>query len=172
MYRTRRNAPTNVPAALLHLNLSRDDKMAVNYEILNSWKEIAVYLGRGIRTVQRWEIDLGLPVRRPRGKARSAVIALKAELDSWLSGSHKETLSKEIITKPSTAGPQAQSLHCSDTELLVSKTKQVLERSFDVCRQSRHLYEQLTRLTTRLALRKPLQPPVTIQHTKASTTSS
>lgn len=52
--------------------------------ILNSWKEIAQYLGRGVRTVQRWEADLGLPVRRPRGKRRSAVIAVTGELDRWM----------------------------------------------------------------------------------------
>jgi hypothetical protein len=51
---------------------------------LNSWKEIATYMGRGVRTVQRWEQELGLPVRRPRGKSRSAVIALAADLDEWL----------------------------------------------------------------------------------------
>lgn len=52
--------------------------------ILNSWKEIATYLDRGVRTVQRWEADLGLPVRRPRGKSRSAVIAVRSDLDEWL----------------------------------------------------------------------------------------
>ncbi len=52
--------------------------------VLNSWKEIAQYLGRGVRTVQRYEHDLGLPVRRPRGKSRSAVIALSEDLDRWL----------------------------------------------------------------------------------------
>jgi hypothetical protein len=56
----------------------------MNSEVLNSWKEIAAYLGRGVRTVQRWEHDLALPVRRPRGKDRSAVIALKSDLDKWL----------------------------------------------------------------------------------------
>jgi phage terminase Nu1 subunit (DNA packaging protein) len=56
----------------------------MNSEVLNSWKEIAAYLGRGVRTVQRWERELGLPVRRPRGKDRSAVIALKSDLDKWL----------------------------------------------------------------------------------------
>lgn len=56
----------------------------MNNEVLNSWKEIAAYLGRGVRTVQRWEHDLALPVRRPRGKDRSAVIALKSDLDKWL----------------------------------------------------------------------------------------
>jgi hypothetical protein len=53
-------------------------------QLLNSWKEIAAYLGRGVRTAQRWERDLRLPVRRPRGKDRSAVIAFTNELDCWL----------------------------------------------------------------------------------------
>lgn len=52
--------------------------------VLNSWKEIASYLGRGVRTVQRWEHDLNLPVRRPRGGERSAVLAFPRELDQWL----------------------------------------------------------------------------------------
>ena len=53
-------------------------------QVLNSWKEIAAYLGRGVRTVQRWERDLRLPVHRPKGKDRSAVLAFPAELDQWL----------------------------------------------------------------------------------------
>ena len=56
-------------------------------EILNSWKEIAVYLGRGVRTVQRWEAELGLPVRRPRGKRHSIVVATRTELDAWMASS-------------------------------------------------------------------------------------
>lgn len=53
-------------------------------DILNSWKEIASYLSRGVRTVQRWEAELGMPVRRPRGRGRSAVIAIRSELDQWI----------------------------------------------------------------------------------------
>jgi hypothetical protein len=53
-------------------------------ELLNSWKEIAAYLGRGVRTVQRWEAQLGMPVHRPHGHLRSAVLALTHELDGWL----------------------------------------------------------------------------------------
>ena len=52
---------------------------------LSSWKEIAQYFGRGVRTVQRWEAVLGLPVRRPHGRSRSAVMAITGELDEWLS---------------------------------------------------------------------------------------
>ncbi len=53
-------------------------------KILNSWKEIAAYLGRAVRTVQRWERDYRLPVRRPAGKGRSAVMAFSNELTAWL----------------------------------------------------------------------------------------
>jgi hypothetical protein len=52
--------------------------------IFNSWKEIAQYMGRAVRTLQRWEHDLGLPVHRPKGKDRSAVLAFAEELDTWL----------------------------------------------------------------------------------------
>ena len=66
--------------------MSGSDRAYIRSEVLNSWKEIAEYLNRGIRTVQRWERDLKLPVRRPRGKRRSAVLALPKELDAWLGG--------------------------------------------------------------------------------------
>ena len=48
-----------------------------------SWKEIAQYMGRGVRTVQRWE-EFGLPVHRPAGRERSAVFAIEHELDAWM----------------------------------------------------------------------------------------
>lgn len=50
---------------------------------LNGWKEIGSYLGRVVRTAQRWE-TLGMPVHRPATKKRTAVIAFPHELDSWL----------------------------------------------------------------------------------------
>lgn len=52
--------------------------------ILSGWKDIARYLGRGVRTVQRWEMCLGLPVIRPAGHGRSAVCAQSEQLDAWL----------------------------------------------------------------------------------------
>jgi len=55
-----------------------------NPEILNGWKRIAKYLGKGIRTVQRYEQELGLPIRRPIGKLHGSVIATKVELDGWI----------------------------------------------------------------------------------------
>jgi TolB-like protein len=50
---------------------------------LDSWKEIASYLKRDVRTVQRWEKAAGLPVHRLRIGKSGGVYALKSELDSW-----------------------------------------------------------------------------------------
>ena len=56
-------------------------------KFLTGWKEIASYLGKGVRTVQRYEREMGLPVRRPAGRPRAAVIATTAELDAWVAAS-------------------------------------------------------------------------------------
>ena len=50
---------------------------------LDSWKEIATYLGRGIRTVQRWEREEGLPVHRLAHAERGSVFADPTELTDW-----------------------------------------------------------------------------------------
>ncbi len=52
-------------------------------ERLESWKEIATYLNRGERTVQRWEREQGLPVHRLAHNKHSSVYAYAAELDAW-----------------------------------------------------------------------------------------
>ena len=52
--------------------------------ILNGWKEISNHIERGVRTAQRWEALLGMPVHRPALKDRSAVVAFTDELDGWI----------------------------------------------------------------------------------------
>lgn len=53
--------------------------------VLSCWKDIAKYLGKGVRTVQRWEREFELPVLRPKGAHRkSAVTAHPRDLDAWL----------------------------------------------------------------------------------------
>ena len=59
--------------------------MKMQRRILHSWKEIASYVGRGIRTIQRYEVQFGLPVHRLVGSSRSAVMAFSDEIDAWLS---------------------------------------------------------------------------------------
>lgn len=51
---------------------------------LDSWKEIAAYLNRDVRTVQRWEKSEKLPVLRHLHEAQASVYAYTGELDAWL----------------------------------------------------------------------------------------
>jgi TolB-like protein/thioredoxin-like negative regulator of GroEL len=50
---------------------------------LDSWKEIAAYLKRDIRTVQLWEKKEGLPIHRHTHASRASVYAFPAEIDAW-----------------------------------------------------------------------------------------
>ncbi len=53
-------------------------------ERLDSWKEIAAYVGRDIRTVQRWERTEGLPVKRHLHQSQYTVYAFRPEIDLWM----------------------------------------------------------------------------------------
>ena len=61
---------------------------------LDSWKEIAEYLHKDVRTVIRWEKEKGLPVRRLPGGKRQSVFALTSEIDAWAErlGAHEESV--------------------------------------------------------------------------------
>ena len=50
---------------------------------LDSWKEIAAYLGREVRTVQLWEKNEGLPIHRHQHARQGSVYAFQSELDAW-----------------------------------------------------------------------------------------
>lgn len=52
--------------------------------VLGSWKEIAVYLNRGVRTTQRWELQKSLPVRRVGRGNKAPVFAFRTEIHDWL----------------------------------------------------------------------------------------
>ncbi len=61
---------------------------------LDSWKEIAAYLGRDVTTVQRWEKREAMPVHRHLHDKRGSVYALAPELDAWLK-SRRQQLADE-----------------------------------------------------------------------------
>ena len=52
-------------------------------ERLDSWKEIAAYLKRDIRTVQRWEKEQSLPVYRHIHRRQGTVYAFRPEVETW-----------------------------------------------------------------------------------------
>lgn len=51
---------------------------------LRGWKEIGRRFGVDERTVKRWELTRGLPIRRVPGEPRAPVFAYEGELASWL----------------------------------------------------------------------------------------
>ena len=53
---------------------------------LDSWKDIAAYLKREVRTVQLWEKNEGLPIHRHAHRKRGTVYASRSELDLWWNG--------------------------------------------------------------------------------------
>jgi len=59
---------------------------------LDSWKEIASFIGRDVRTARRWEKDLGMPVHRDPGAAQGRVYALRSELEPWLASQEQRQL--------------------------------------------------------------------------------
>ncbi len=48
-----------------------------------TWKEIAAFFSRDVRTVQRWEKEEGLPVHRHLHHHQSSVYAYREELEQW-----------------------------------------------------------------------------------------
>jgi hypothetical protein len=75
--------------------------------VLSSWKEIASFLGKGVRTVQRWESSLGLPIHRPSGN-RGVILAYPAEIDAWCQEQwtgNKFASKARLAAEASLAGP-------------------------------------------------------------------
>jgi len=75
---------TKGPALLTNWQSARNHpRTGKPIDVLDSWKEIAVFLRRGVRTVQRWERLEGLPVRRHKHSLRGSVFALASEIAAW-----------------------------------------------------------------------------------------
>jgi predicted DNA-binding transcriptional regulator AlpA len=86
------------------MQLSFDD----GQERLESWKEIADYLKKSVSTVQRWERQEGLPVRRHEHLKLGSVVAYKRELDAWMQA---RLSSPPVIVPGSIGDPSAERQH-------------------------------------------------------------
>jgi TolB-like protein/Tfp pilus assembly protein PilF len=73
---------------------------------LESWGEIATYLRRDIRTVQRWEHLHGLPVRRLLIGKSGQVYAYRSELDRWME--QRQPTQNDDITDSDNGSPETQ----------------------------------------------------------------
>ncbi len=81
--------------------------------MLSSWKEIAHFFGKGVRTVQRWEKTLDLPIRRPPGAPSNVVLARTSDLEEWM---HRSAAAREAVSQQDT---QVDALQSAISELEV-----------------------------------------------------
>ena len=54
-----------------------------SHERLDSWKEVAQFFRREVRTVQMWEKKEGLPIRRQQHSKLGSIFAFRSELEQW-----------------------------------------------------------------------------------------
>jgi hypothetical protein len=73
---------------------------------IQSWKEIATFLGVTVRSVQRWESD-GLPVYRQGDGRKARVFAYPDEIKRWLEsgGPHERETASEAVAAPPESPP-------------------------------------------------------------------
>jgi hypothetical protein len=76
-----------------------------DHQRLESWKAIANYLQRSVRTVRRWESGEGLPVHRHKHSKGSSVYAYRAELDTWKT-EHRKALDAPPAPAPVSASQE------------------------------------------------------------------
>jgi len=111
--------------------------------VLNSWKEIAEYVGRGVRTLQRWEQFYSFPVHRPAGNHKSAVFAVPTEVDEWLrtrpmhvqgeADGHavaNEQMESELVTLKTLVKDLGARMERAERELQAFKTSQATGLNF------------------------------------------
>ena len=79
---------------------------APQHKALQSWKEIATFLGVTVRSVQRWESD-GLPVYRQGDGRKARVFAYPDELKQWLEagGLRERGPASEVVAAPPESPP-------------------------------------------------------------------
>jgi Tol biopolymer transport system component len=74
---------------------------------LDSWKEIAGYVRRDVKTVQRWEKREGMPVHRHLHDRLGSVFAFKSELDAWARNRRMTAADAGGVAVPEVAAAEA-----------------------------------------------------------------
>lgn len=122
-------------------------KSVTQRKVLHSWKDIASYTGRGVRTLQRYEVQLGFPIHRPAGRSRSAVLAFSDEVDEWLGKPMAAIVPIVVAPHASTAD---QGRERREWLAVAANAKLSCERAraaYDGCRrQSKRVEEMIERL--------------------------
>jgi len=77
-------------------------------ERLDSWKEIAAFFRREVRTVQLWEKSEGLPVRRHLHRKLGSVYAYRRELEQWWAMRSARGVSYALQVEAAPAVPKSE----------------------------------------------------------------
>lgn len=125
--------------------------------MLTSWKEIAAYLDRGIRTVQRWEHALELPVHRIGTGKRSPVFATISELRFWLATTEA---AREVKLPPRPVPVKMGSTPLEDSRRLLNSVRllahTIAETSVRQRKQAEELEARILQMRARMNGSKPL----------------
>jgi phage terminase Nu1 subunit (DNA packaging protein) len=141
--------------------------------VFTSWKEIASFFGKGVRTVQRWEQKFGLPISRPTA-AKNVVIATESELRDWIRRSSAQ------ISDDHTCDVIEDNNHRNDSNLaeIALRLKRLEEHTARLSRVVAAFSERIEELsskrpliTPRLNVKGSARKPTTPTHEQAFTDS-
>ena len=74
---------------------------------LDSWKEIAAFLQRDVRTVQRWEKHAGLPIHRHADARLRSAYAYRSEVEAWWRAQEAQQSAALVASAPDETPPPA-----------------------------------------------------------------
>jgi hypothetical protein len=129
----------------------------VRSEIFSGWKEIAKYLGKGVRTVQRYEREVGLPIHRVAGKSHGSVITTKAELDGWVNGGARQTEYKPKRWPGSQINRNGRNFLLIDSQIALTFSSIALGANDDQAKRKRTTLTARTAYDTIERLRKNIE---------------
>jgi hypothetical protein len=126
--------------------------------VLSGWKAIGNYLGKGVRTAQRYERHFGLPVRRPSGKSCGAVLAARDEIDAWMGTTHMRngSLHDRITLEALFLEVTALKRHIEDIQPLREQTNELSSELQHAIRLVHSLLPVHQRTTLREADEEPM----------------
>jgi hypothetical protein len=122
--------------------------------ILNGWKEISGHIECSVRTAQRWEAQLGMPVHRPAAKESGVVVAFSDELETWLGPPPQDQ---------QTSGEQRLARIFEDVNNLVADAAELASRTCMLKEQIQQMLPQCHR-SSPVRRRLPRQAPGDLLH--------
>ena len=94
--------------ATLNPGVQREEEELSSDLRLESWKEIAAYLKRSVRSVRRWERLEHLPVHRHAHNKQATVYSFRSELDAWLARRQSEAPVANAGREPEAHEPRTE----------------------------------------------------------------